>query len=213
MMSDATLKGRVQQSSRRRRDEGKAALRASMLAAAGELLVERGYQDFSLRQVAERIGFTATTIYRYFANKDELVFAVTDEGFRVFGDRLRAAAADESDPFVRIAALGRAYVDFGVEHPVYYRLMFMERPDYLLGCFDGRREARIATFQVLRDAVDAAIATGETRIVDGEVLSNVLWAQVHGITALAITMPFLTPDAVRAMTDAGVELSIAGLRR
>jgi hypothetical protein len=75
------------------------------------------------------VGFTATTIYRHFQNNDDPVFAVTDAGFRIFGDRLRRAAANQTDPFAAIAALGHADVGFGIEYPVYYRLMVMLRPD------------------------------------------------------------------------------------
>src|SRR5919199_4858802 len=101
-------------STRQRREQQRQQLRQAILDAAGELLLERGYEAFSLRQVAERIGYSATTIYRYFENKDDLVFGIVDEGFRIFGDRLRAAAAGPVDPLERLRAVGEAYVRFGL---------------------------------------------------------------------------------------------------
>jgi AcrR family transcriptional regulator len=49
--------------------------------AAGALFLEQGYERFSLRKVAERIGYSPTTIYLYFRDKDDLLFTVVDEGF------------------------------------------------------------------------------------------------------------------------------------
>src|SRR5215204_1082920 len=126
-----SLRRRVRASSRRRRDDERVSVRKLIFSAAEALLLEGGYEGFSLRQVAERIGYTPTTIYRYFPDRDTLVFALTDEGFREFGARL-AEAARVADPVEAVGALGRAYVRFGIEHPVYYRLMFMQRPDYLM---------------------------------------------------------------------------------
>src|SRR5919201_6487096 len=102
---------RLRRASRRRREQEKQELRQAILAASAELILERGYDGFSLRQVAERIGYSATTIYLHFENKDALVAAVIDEGFGRF---LRALqAVDTLDPLGRIADLGRAYVRFG----------------------------------------------------------------------------------------------------
>ena len=208
----STLNARVRDSSRRRRQAEQLATREAILAAAGEILLEPGYEAFSLRQVAERVGFTPTTIYRHFEDKDDLVFAVTDEGFRIFGARLREAAAEQTDPFATIVALGHAYVGFGLEYPIYYRLMFMQRPDYLVSVPAGRKETRIASFNVLRSTVESAVATGQTRHTDAESISHALWALVHGIVALAISMPFLHPTGVRAMTNTALDMAVVGLR-
>src|SRR5918992_973820 len=134
-----------------RRERQRQQLRQAILDAAGELILERGYEGFSLRQVAERIGYSATTIYLHFENKDALIAAVIDEGFERF---LRALQAVETpDPLGRIIDLGRAYVRFGLENRVYYQLMFMQRADLLSLGSGERRPERAATFEVLLEAV------------------------------------------------------------
>jgi AcrR family transcriptional regulator len=204
------LAGRVRASSRRRRDGERTSMRQLIFAAAEVLLLEQGYEGFSLRQVAERIGYTPTTIYRYFPDRDALIFALTDEGFREFGARL-AAAAGAAEPGEALAAIGRAYARFGIEHPVYYRLMFMQRPDYLAAprCESG--EARLASFDVLRNAAARVIATGKVHasVADADALSDLLWATIHGAVSLAITMPHF--DRPRA--EALVEHTLALVRR
>ncbi len=142
-----TREGRVRAASRERRAAQKQELREAILAAASELFLERGNDGFSLRGVAERIGYSATTIYLYFADKDELLFAVVDEGFQAFTAALTAAVESVSDPLAKLEALGRAYVEFGLSHPAHYQLMFMQRPDFLLGHRKGECEPRINGFR------------------------------------------------------------------
>src|SRR6266480_7329254 len=144
---------RLRQAIRHRQDQEKQELRQAILTTAAELFLEQGYEHFSLRKVAERIGYSPTTIYLYFRDKDDLLFTVVDEGFTRFGQQLAAAAASTEDPWERIIALGRAYVAFGLQNPVYYQLMFMQRTDFLTQRQVGESQPRIASFQVLREAV------------------------------------------------------------
>src|SRR5438874_6636209 len=115
---------RLRQAIRHRQDQEKQELRQAILTTAAELFLEQGYERFSLRKVAERIGYSPTTIYLYFRDKDDLLFTVVDEGFKLFGQQLASAATTTQDPWERLIALGRTYVTFGLEHPMYYQLMF-----------------------------------------------------------------------------------------
>jgi AcrR family transcriptional regulator len=210
MTRPLSLDDRVRRASRRRRQDEKHASRDAILQAAADLFLEAGYEGFSLRRVAERAGFTAPTIYRHFEDRDALILAVTDEGFRRFTAALRAAAATPGSAAERIGALGRAYVRFGLEHPSHYRLMFMQRPDFLTSVPPGEAQTRLESFDVLRQTVAAGIAAGE---LAGEVetLSLVLWAHVHGITALALSISFIDAALAGRMTEASIALLRPGL--
>jgi len=208
-----TLNQRVRQGSRARREAARSSVRSAILQAAGELLLAVGYDAFSLRRVAERAGYTATTIYRYFADKDALLYAVTEEGFRRFTARLRATGVGAPDPFEWLQAMGLAYIDFGLEHPVYYRVMFMERPDLLWRRLPDRPGSRMESFGVLRAGVEAAVATGRTVSTDVLAISNALWAQTHGTVALALSMPHMPARQARAFGEIGVSAIVRGLQR
>ena len=190
----------------RQRDD----LRQSILAAAAELILERGYDGLSMRQVADRIGYTATTIYHHFENKDALVAAVIDEGFGRFLAALGAVQTE--DPLERIAGLGRAYVRFGLENRVYYQLMFMQRPDLLNFGSDDRQPERSATFELLLHAVQDGLDTGAIRPGDPIAYSNVLWAGVHGIVALALKMPGFDDDTINQLTELTLDVHARGIR-
>jgi AcrR family transcriptional regulator len=186
---NTTQEDRMREAIRRRREQEKQDLRQAILQAAGELFLEKGYKDVSMRQVAERIGYSATTIYLYFENKDDLMFAVVDQGFDHFSAQLAAAAESTDDPRERLKAIGRAYVGFGLNNPMHYEMMFMRRIDFLFACREGETQPRIAAFNVLRQSVQAAMDAGVLAGDDVLVYSNALWAQVHGIVSMRITMP------------------------
>jgi AcrR family transcriptional regulator len=186
MSQPTTQAERLREVSRRRREQEKESLRRAILDAAAALFLEHGYEGLSMRQVAERVGYSATTIYRYYEDKDDLLFAIVQEGFLRFGRQLAKAAGVSDDPRARLDALGHAYIEFGLKNQVYYRLMFMQRFDLI---FDGRPEREapmIDSFGVLRRAVEQAMQAGVLRQGDPETTATVIWAVVHGVTSLAI---------------------------
>ncbi|AUX28399.1 MULTISPECIES: TetR/AcrR family transcriptional regulator [Sorangium] len=204
---------RLQASSLQRREQQRENLRGAILAAAGELFLEQGYEAFSMRQVAERIGYSATTIYRYYEDKDDLLFAIVHEGFTEFQRALVAAAESTADPLERLEALGAAYVRFGMQNPVHYRLMFMQRFDFV---FDRRKEQRqpmVGSFDVLQKAVASAMDAGLMQRGDVEVHSQVVWALVHGITSLGLANGGrFSPDDVDRTMGIAMKMMIRGLR-
>jgi AcrR family transcriptional regulator len=206
-----TLNQRVKQASQTRRDSARLGAREAILTAAGQLLLESGSSAFSLRRVAERVGYTATTIYRHFADKDALLYAVTEKSFLAFTAHLEAAAEAEADPLERLASIAMAYIDFGLDNPIYYRTLFVERPDLLRQRQADRPSSRMESFRVLRAAVQEAVATGRTAHKDGLAISNALWAQTHGTVALALAMPHMPAKQARAFGALGVTALIRGL--
>jgi AcrR family transcriptional regulator len=204
---------RLRQAIRHRQEREKQELRLAILAAAGELFLEQGYERFSLRKVAERVGYSPTTIYLYFRDKDDLLFTVVDEGFARFGQQLAAAAESQEDAWERLIALGRAYVAFGLQNPVYYQLMFMQRADFLTHTPVGESQPRIMSFQVLRQVVQQAIDAGVLRPGDVESYSDVLWALVHGIVSLAISMPMFDASRIQRTMEAAWQMECQGLRQ
>lgn len=180
---------RIRKASRSRREQEKEELRQTILKAAGELFLELGYDRFSMRHLAETIGYSAATLYLYFRDKDDLLFTVVDEGYKRFARQLTNAAASSNDPWERLNALAEAYVSFGLHNSVYYQLMFLWRTDYLTEIPEGEQQPRIAAFHVLQDAVQYAMDQGAMRPGNVESASDVFWASVHGVVTLAICMP------------------------
>lgn len=183
-----TRSERVRDASKERRTLQKQELRSTILAAAAESFLEHGYEHFSLRQVAERIGYSATTIYLYFKNKDDLLFEVITDGWQRFSDEFLAAAAAADDPLERLHAMGRVYVSFGLNNPAVYGLMFVQRTDFLMHENLHSRGKPVDLFVVLCDTVQAAIEAGIFPRGDVVGYSDAYWASVHGIVTLCPSM-------------------------
>ncbi len=229
---------RTQEASRLRREQERRELRERILTAAGEEFLEKGYDSFSLRRVAERIGYTPTTIYLYFRNKDELLRETVQDGFAAFDQRMEETAAAHTDPVERIAALGRAYIEFGLQNPALYRLMFMQRSDfYFMPRFvdpddsqnvddDEARQKlqaisiaainskgdrpRTVAMRLLVAAIEEAITTGTVRPCNAVTAADVLWAGAHGLVSLGVS-PLMTPDYAREISQTLLSTLIDGI--
>ncbi len=212
MIEPVTRAERVRKASSQRREQEKEQLREAIIQAASELLLEHGYDNFSLRQVAERIGYSATTIYLYFKDKDELVFTLIDEAWDQFGRDLEAASASEADPIAQLKVIGRAYFNFGLNNPIYYELMFMQRSDFLFCPKPDEELPRIASFVVLTNVVQAGIEAGVFKPGDVQIYSLTAWSLVHGLVSLWISMPQLIDESIiRQNIDTIVDIAVGGL--
>jgi AcrR family transcriptional regulator len=186
-----TRSHRVRVASSERREREKQELRQAILAAAQELFFAHGYEGLSMRLVAEKIGYTPTTIYLYFADKDDLLFAVMDQAYDRFTADLEAAYRSTDDPLTRLRNLAQAYIRFALQNQDAYQMIFMQRPDFLLKWKAGTKQPRAASLSILTEAIQQAQEVGVIRAGDVDQQSDILWAAVHGAASLAIAMPAL----------------------
>lgn len=173
-----------------RREREKAETRRLIMEAARDMLVKVGYDGVSMRKIAEEIEYSPAAIYVHFKDKDELIRRVCEEDFEALA-RAFSTMTWSSDPIERVRQLGRAYVKFGIEHPKHYLLMFMTelpiQPDAecLQRKGDPAHDGYAALTTVVADAVKDPRWHGET---DVELVTQTLWAGVHGVTSMIVTM-------------------------
>ena len=207
-----TRKQNLRKNSLERRERGKLELRQTILEAAVGLFERQGgFENFSLRQVAEEIGYSATTIYLHFADKEELIFHVALEGFAAFGQQLEAAYAHSDDVLLRIRLVGRAYLNFALENPIHYRLMFMQRGDFLERKPPGGQVSVIDSFGILRRAVEAAMKAGALDPGDPQAVAGLLWTHVHGVAALHIATPYFPKEQAEGLFEWSMTIAARGL--
>ncbi|HEY0107556.1 MAG TPA: TetR/AcrR family transcriptional regulator [Rhizomicrobium sp.] len=158
------------------------AVRARIGAAATALYAAGGVGAITIRDIARKLGRSPMGLYRYFADREEMLAFIRADAFDRFADALEAAFAGGADPFARARAVGRAYFDFALAHPHAYRLMFDLDPPDEARHPDLRRAGRRAGETVTRHVKDL-VAAG---IVHGDplVIGNALWAASHGVIVL-----------------------------
>ena len=105
-------------------------VRRAILDAARELFVAEGFQNVSIRKIAERIEYSPAAIYGYFPSKDDIFFSLAEEGFRLLGDPASVRedpALKNAPPLDRIPAVFWRLYEFSREQPQYFALMFVDR--------------------------------------------------------------------------------------
>jgi AcrR family transcriptional regulator len=205
-----TRSERLRQRSLERRGAERAQLRDELLAVAERLLQANGYAGFSLRQVAEETGYTPTTIYRHFKDRDDLLGTVLDTWFSKFAAALDAADRSATDPRGRLMAQSAAYIRFAVEQPAVYRVMFLERTDIgILPSGDHFVDDR--AFGVLIRATQALCDAGLAGRHDVMSAAMVLWMGVHGIAAMAVSSAMLDGIGAERLGAIVSETTLAGL--
>jgi AcrR family transcriptional regulator len=173
-------------------------LRAACVRAAMELLEERGESALSLRAVARRAGVSPAAPYRHYADREALVSAVAALGYRELAERLVAAHSSPSTP-QQLASVAVAYVQFALERPALFRIMFGEPCDR---DNDERNAATTAVSQHLREIVGRAFPEA-----DAEAMATATWALVHGLAFLHLDgkLDAPTPSAVAERVTAAIQ--------
>ena len=108
---------------RKRREKQKAELRSELVAAAHKLVQEEGYEGLTIRKLAKRVGYAPMSVYSYFADKQDILFALAEDAFETLARRIEEHPAD--DPIEALQAVMTEYAAFGLGNPNEYRTVFM----------------------------------------------------------------------------------------
>jgi len=195
-----------------RRAREKKHLRQEILDAASELFVKEGYENVSMRRIADKIEYSPTTIYLYFKDKTELLEQVCQETFSRLSRHLGRIMEQPADPVERLKRGLLIYIKFGLENPHHYRATFMmPLPEgFSHEKYKQPDSPGMQAFDFLRRCVFDCIGAGKFRKVDPELVSQTFWAGIHGVTSLLIThdkgFPWVGREQVmHSMVDTLVE--------
>jgi AcrR family transcriptional regulator len=203
-----------------RREREKAALRQRIVDTARQLFAERGYDAVGMRAIAEAIEYSPTAIYLHFKDKRELFHEICRQDFGRLAEVTHKGMSIK-DPIERLRRLGELYVEFAVAHPNHYRLMFMTPMDHEESDFNEEDRKRVGDptcdgYAALLEAVRYAI---ERRAIDrspgdAQLVAQTLWAAVHGVASLEITMhndPWIDWVGLSRRRDGMLDVVLLGL--
>jgi len=174
-----------------RKEKQKLEIRKAILDASMKLFVEQGYENVSIRKIADLIEYSPTTVYLYFKDKNEILFNLHEMGFQKMG----AYTADLwtiKNPLVRLRKMGEYYMQFGLENPAFYDLMFilqapMEALQAVENCeWKSGDQALGRLKETLQECMDKKLIEKG----DVDAIAMAIWAMVHGMVSLAIRNRF-----------------------
>jgi AcrR family transcriptional regulator len=196
-------------------------LRETLLKAALRLISEVGPTAFTLREVARRAGVSHNAPYRHFQDRDELMAAVSTEGYGELTRTMLDAVKQESSSLARLKQAGLAYVKFALRRPEHFTVMFdapPSKPSEKL-CFNPSKmkikypepaEAAEESFRMLIALVEDCQREGALPAGDSKALALLAWSMVHGIAKLAITgrFPFSSQKEILKFAEYVIENSL-----
>jgi AcrR family transcriptional regulator len=186
-------------------------LRETILEAARELFVRDGYESFSMRKLAERLGCSHGSIYLHFRSKEELFDSLVERSFAQLFESLRALerGGRERDPVRLLKRAARAYVDFGLRNPGAYEFAFLIRRSG-----PARPWRPHAALEYGRELIRRCVEAKRFRAVDAETAGQAIWAAIHGVTSLLLvrpTFPWVDRDKlIKQVLDSAVDSLVAG---
>lgn len=189
-----------------RKARQKAEMRDAILSAALKLFSDKGFENVTMRNVADEIEYSVGTIYLYFSDKDEIFYELHKLGFDEFYKR-QLAVQNIKDPLSRLTEHGLAYIQFALDQPHYYDLMFISRTP---GKFINKQDEWISgtrTYDLLKMNIGQAKYAGYFKKTDVEVAAFSLWSFVHGISSLFVRdrMKMIPADSIGALVSGALK--------
>ena len=198
-----------------RHERDREAVSRAILDAARELFVIGGYQNVSIRKIAERIEYSPAAIYGYFPCKDDIFFALAEEGFRLLGDPDAGSseALQALEPLDRLREIFWHVYEFGIKHPQYFSLMFIDRDVPRI----SREYERFAFVRAMKANLVARIqACIDTKAlpstVDASAACRMLTMGVLGVSAMRLSDRLGPPAQVDLLARDVLNALLAGLQ-
>lgn len=169
-----------------RKERERDAVKDLILSAAREIFLAEGYENTSIRKIATKIEYSPGIIYNHFKDKNDLLLALHDKAFECKIEALFLSVQNMPDPLERLQATGRGYIQYGIDNPQDYELMF------ILSCTmealavkeEFWQDGAMAINMLKQNIVECMEAGYFRKDINPDEISLILWSQVHGLVSL-----------------------------
>jgi AcrR family transcriptional regulator len=193
-----------------RQERDREAVQRAILDAARDLFVSEGYANVSIRKIAERIEYSPAAIYGYFPSKDDIFFALAEEGFQLLGAPANPGGPEPLDHLRE--AFWRLY-EFSKQHPQYFALMFVDRAVPRISQeyerFAFVREVKSRVIDLVRACVNGGVFPSSTKPFAA---FRVLSMAMFGVAVMRLSGRMAPGEDPDALAHDVLETAIAGLR-
>lgn len=166
-----------------RKQREKLEMRRSILDAAKEIFLEKGFHNTSIRNIAEKIEYSPGTIYLYFKDKDEIFHALHEEGFAKLLESMQPLQLI-NDPMESLITMGKVYMEFAYKNKGLYDLMFIMEAPINAEMDREKWEMGNRTLNLLKQVLNECKVKGRFKGLNVEYLSFMIWSALHGMCAL-----------------------------
>lgn len=176
-------------------------LQQVLMAEAAKIIREEGEAALSMRKLAIRTGVSRTAPYHHFKDKQGLLCAIAEEGFRRF-DLIIESTTEEDDLLQHLHRKMRDHVNFATDHPEYYNLMFSSRIWTSTDISQSLKEKAYESFHVYTDSVSRSCQ--QAQLPDGVTslrIAQLSWSTFHGLSRLMIDGIYLDKTAFEAIFE------------
>lgn len=190
-------------------------LKVALLQAAVELIRETSVEKLSLRALARKVGVSQTAPYRHFKDKNHLLVEIAKETFAEMVIVTTKELNPQQSPPQNICNCGRAYLQYAIDNPERYKLVFgpsIENREH----YPDLLEAGMGSFAVLMRLVEQGISSGDFLDHCPTLLANACWASMHGFASLAIDGFYQRQDLsvdFATLLDGQLQLAIRAIQR
>jgi len=189
-------------------------LKESLIATALEMIEQEGLEHVTLRELTKRLGTSRSAIYRHFDSKDALLKAVINAGFEKLHECITPILEQEHvDVLTRFEKMGRAYINFALNNPAIYRMIFgdelmQEREE---SC-DINDEEQACGFHALVALLIEGQEQGLFKPEDPLLQATTVWSMIHGLSNLLIDGHIHVKDNFDALFEMGTQTLLQGLK-
>lgn len=209
-------------SGRKKRGQGHTR-REEILQAAKELFLEQGYEATTIRRIADRVGVSAPALYLYFPDKEQMMLALCDQTFGYLIEAIAEIEKSIRDPLEKVRRFGNAYLQFGLEHPDEYRLVFlgsnipesMRKVGHRAPIDDPTRPGVVGAtvFQRLVAILADVEASGVKLNYPPDTCAELCWMGIHGLASTLILKPEFPWSDRDTLTKGMLDILLRGIVR
>lgn len=168
-----------------RKERNKKKMRGLILKTAMKLFLEEGFENVTVRRIAENIEYSPAAIYLYYKDKDEILYAIHEIGFEKLYKHQQTILSIKN-PWKRLKKHGSIYIKFALENLEYYDLMFIMRGPAKMIKEKMEWEIGLRSFEFLKKNINECMKSGYLSKANLDVAAFAFWSLTHGIASLVI---------------------------
>ena len=187
-------------------------VRVAILDTAWQLVKKEGWQQLSIRKIADAIEYSVPVIYDHFENKEAILFEIGKQGFELLSKKMQQAKDKHKDPGQQLKAMADAYWNFAFKNKEDYQLMF----GLGMPCCEVEKNTSEKLYfrDVVMGPIDELIKKNKLPSANACLKYNTFWSVIHGLISLKMMRGGdVSPDFNKMVLDDAVEGIIRNLER